>query len=69
MKVSEILSEGLKPGQGIWKREMIAKGAVSFRQDTHAGGTVNRNVATLNDKVVAVFNRKNGQGTIFSEGH
>ena len=71
MRVSELLEDQGSPFR-TWKKQVINKFgvvAVKFQNDVHGGGTVNRNVAMLNDKVVTVFNRKNGHGTIFSEGH
>ena len=59
-KVSEQdVAEGLAKGQAAWKKEMTAKGAVSFKRDQHGGGTVDRVVAYDKDgKVVGGFNRK-----------
>ena len=70
MKISELLEDQGSPFR-TWKKQVINKfsAEVKFQNDVHGGGTVNRNTAILNGKVVAVFNRKNGQGTIFSEGH
>ena len=53
------LFEGLKPGQLAWKKEMIFKGAVTFKQDTHGGGVVNRIIAYDKDgKVIGGFDLK-----------
>jgi hypothetical protein len=53
------VAEGLAPGQAAWKKEMMAKGAVSFKRDQHGGGAVDRIVAYDKDgKVVGGFNRK-----------
>lgn len=61
MKLADInpLLEGLKPGQSAWKKEMIDRGAVSFRRDVHGGGVVNRVVAYDKEgKVVGGFDIK-----------
>jgi hypothetical protein len=51
--VKENVAEGLAPGQAAWKKEMMAKGAVSFKRDQHGGGAVDRIVAYDKDgKVV-----------------
>lgn len=53
------VAEGSLPGQAAWKKEMIAKGATSFKRDQHGGGAVDRIVAYDKDgKVVGGFNRK-----------
>ena len=53
------VAEGLAPGQSAWKKEMIAKGAVSFKRDQHGGGAVDRIIAYDKDgNVVGGFNRK-----------
>lgn len=53
------VAEGSAPGQAAWKKEMIAKGAVSFQRDQHGGGAVDRIVAYDKDgRVVGGFNRK-----------
>jgi hypothetical protein len=58
-KMSQGVAEGLAPGQAAWKKEMMAKGAVSFKRDQHGGGAVDRIVAYDKDgKVVGGFNRK-----------
>lgn len=60
-KIEEVESveEGLAPGQASWKKEVTAKGAVSFKRDQHGGGAVDRIVAYDKDgKVVGGFNRK-----------
>ena len=55
MRVSELLEDQGSPFR-TWKKQVINKfsAEVKFQNDVHGGGTVNR---------------KNGQGTIFSEGH
>jgi hypothetical protein len=58
-KQKQGVAEGLAPGQAAWKKEMMAKGAVSFKRDQHGGGAVDRIVAYDKDgKVVGGFNRK-----------
>lgn len=53
------MREGLAPGQKVWKDDMKAKGATSFKHDTHGGGAVNRIVAYDKDgKVLGGFNLK-----------
>lgn len=69
MKVSEIF-ESADVKVRSWKAQVGAKFGkdVKYFNDKHGGGTVDRVVASLNNKTVAVYNRKIGQGTIFSEG-
>lgn len=59
VKESQIVDEGLLPGQKDWKAQMSAKGAVRFKRDTHGGGTVDRIVAYCkDDKVLGAFSLK-----------